>query len=69
MVEPDVTDATPPAVAARYWLTVASLGVFSTDQDCFEAAARGPLPRARRAGVKGFFGDFSLGIGRGLSIR
>jgi len=38
--EPDVTDATPPALAARYWLTVATLGVFSTDRDCFEAAAR-----------------------------
>jgi tetratricopeptide (TPR) repeat protein len=37
---PDVTDATPAALAARYWLTVATLGVFSTDRDCFEAAAR-----------------------------
>jgi tetratricopeptide (TPR) repeat protein len=38
--EPDVTDTTPPALAARYWLTVATLGVISTDRDCFEAAAR-----------------------------
>ena len=38
--EPDVTDATPAALVARFWLTVATLGVFSTDRDCFEAAAR-----------------------------
>jgi len=38
--EPDVTEATPAALAARYWLTVATLGVFSIDRDCFEAAAR-----------------------------
>ena len=39
-VEPDVTDALPPALAARYWLTVATLGVFSDDGACFAAAAR-----------------------------
>jgi hypothetical protein len=38
--EPDVTEATPPALAARYWLTVAALGVFSDDGACFDAAAR-----------------------------
>ncbi len=38
--EPDVTDSTPPALAARYWLTVATLGVFSDDGACFAAAAR-----------------------------
>jgi predicted ATPase/DNA-binding winged helix-turn-helix (wHTH) protein len=38
--EPDVTEATSAALAARYWLTVATLGLFSIDRDCFEAAAR-----------------------------
>jgi len=50
---PDVTDATPGALAARYWLTEAELGVFSTDRDCFEAAARAAdLYRAHGGGER-----------------
>ena len=37
---PDVTPATPAPLAARFWLTVATLGVFSADGECFAAAAR-----------------------------
>ena len=37
---PDVTAATPDALAARFWLTFANMGVFSADGDCFAAAAR-----------------------------
>ncbi len=33
-------DDTSPTVAARFWLTYANLGVFSTRLDCFEAAGR-----------------------------
>jgi len=36
----DVTAVTPVALAARFWLTVATMGVFSSDRECFEAAAR-----------------------------
>lgn len=38
MVAIDAT--TSPTVAARFWLTYANLGVFSTRLDCFEAAGR-----------------------------
>ncbi|MGE5161065.1 MAG: ATP-binding protein [Betaproteobacteria bacterium] len=31
---------TPPSVAARFWLTYARLGLFSTRSDCFDAAQR-----------------------------
>lgn len=39
-VQPLLSAATPPPVAARYWLTYATLGVFSTSRECFEAAQR-----------------------------
>ncbi|MFO1315103.1 MAG: winged helix-turn-helix domain-containing protein [Burkholderiales bacterium] len=38
--EPDAIAAAPPELAARFWLTVATLGVFSADADCFAAATR-----------------------------
>lgn len=37
---PLLADTTPPDVAARFWLTHAELGVYSTNVDCFEAAGR-----------------------------
>lgn len=40
---------TPPAVATRFWLTYARLGLFSTRSDCFDAAERA-ADLARAAG-------------------
>lgn len=40
---------TPPAVAARFWLTYARLGLFSSRSDCFDAAERA-ADLARAAG-------------------
>lgn len=39
-VEPLLSGATAPPVGARYWLTYATLGIFSTSRECFDAAQR-----------------------------